>query len=121
MNHPRMNHPRRNHPRMLVLSLSLLAVWLAAPTPASAAALTGTLTGPEGEPIVDSHGRRSYVTTAGNGPSVGKYLLLSYLPPEYANVGTKLAVVYMEEQYPVTVAVAGSTPLFDPKDERMKC
>ena len=76
---------------------------------------------PEGEAIVDSHGRRSYVTTAGNGPSVGKYILLSYLPPQYAKEGTKLAVVYMEELYPVTVAVAGSTPLFDPKDERMKC
>ncbi len=75
----------------------------------------------EGEAIVDSHGRRSYVTTAGNGPSVGKYILLAYLPPEYAKEGTKLGVMYMEELYPVTVAVAGSTPLFDPKDERMKC
>lgn len=75
---------------------------------------------PDGEAIVDSHGRRSYVTSAGSGPSVGKYILLSYLPPEYAKEGTKLAVEYMAERYPVTVAVAGSRPLFDPDDERMK-
>ncbi|MCP4427767.1 MAG: glycine cleavage system protein T, partial [Chloroflexi bacterium] len=75
---------------------------------------------PDGERIVDSHGRPSYVNTAGMGPSVGKYLLLAYLPPNYAKEGTKLAVEYMTERYPVTVAVAGSRPLFDPKNERMK-
>ena len=74
----------------------------------------------DGEPIVDSHGRRSYVTSAGAGPSVGKYILLAYLPPQYAKVGSKLLVEYMAEQYPVTVEVAGSTPLFDPKNERMR-
>ena len=75
---------------------------------------------PDGGAIVDSRGRRSYVTSAGTGPSVGKHILLAYLPPEYAEVGTQLAVEYMGEQYPVTVAVAGSTPLFDPTNERMK-
>jgi len=34
--------------------------------------------------------------------------------------GTRLAVEYMGEQYPVTVAVAGSTPLFDPENERVR-
>jgi len=75
---------------------------------------------PDGEPIVDRKGRRSYVTSAGSGPSVGKHLLLAYLPPEYAQEGTQLKVEYLGEQYPVTVAVAGSTPLFDPDNERMK-
>jgi len=75
---------------------------------------------PDGEPIIDSHGRRSYVTSAGAGPSVGKHILLAYLPPEYAEEGTSLAVEYMNEQYPVTVARVGSKPLFDPDDERMK-
>ncbi len=45
---------------------------------------------------------------------------MGYLPPEYAKVGTKLAVEYMAERYPVTVEVVGSTPLFDPENERMK-
>ena len=76
---------------------------------------------PDGERITDSHGRPSYVTTAGNGPSVGKYLLLAYLPPAHAVVGRELAVMYMNELYPVKVAVAGSTPLFDPQNARMKC
>jgi glycine cleavage system aminomethyltransferase T len=75
---------------------------------------------PDGARIVDSKGRPSYVTSAGAGPSVGKYLLLAYLPPEQAVVGTDLAVMYMNELYPVQVAVAGSTPLFDPDDSRMK-
>ncbi len=75
---------------------------------------------PEGESIVDREGRRSYVTSAGAGPSLGKHLLLAYLPPEYAEEGRELAVYYMDELYPVTVARVGSKPLFDPDDERMK-
>ena len=39
---------------------------------------------------------------------------MAYLPPEHAVVGNDLAVMYMNELYPVKVAVAGSTPLFDP-------
>ena len=74
----------------------------------------------EGERIVDRHGRVSRVTSAGAGPSVGKYLLLGYLPPESAVEGTELQIMYMNELYPVKVAVAGSRPLFDPDDSRMK-
>ena len=70
----------------------------------------------DGGPITDAKGRRSFVTSAGSGPSVGKHLLLSYLPPEYAVAGTKLQVEYFGERYPVTVAVVGSTPLFDPEN-----
>ncbi len=74
----------------------------------------------EGERILDSKGRESRVTSAGAGPSVGKFLLMAYLPPEYAVEGTDLQVMYMNELFPVRVAVAGSTPLFDPENERMK-
>ncbi len=75
---------------------------------------------PAGERLVDAKGRPSYVTSAGSGPSVGKHLLMAYLPPEYAVEGGSLLVEYMGEQYPVTVAVAGSTPLFDPQNERVR-
>jgi glycine cleavage system aminomethyltransferase T/glycine/D-amino acid oxidase-like deaminating enzyme len=75
---------------------------------------------PGGEPLTDRKGRRAFVTSAGSGPSVGKYILLSYLPRGHANVGEKLAVEYMGECYPVTVAVADSTPLFDPDNERIR-
>ncbi len=74
----------------------------------------------DGSPLVDAKGRRSYVTSAGAGPSVGKHLLMSYLPPAQAVLGTKLLVEYMGERYPVTVAVAGATPLFDPENERVR-
>jgi len=74
----------------------------------------------DGGPLVDAHGRRSYVTSAGSGPSLGKHLLMSYLPPEQAVAGTSLLVEYLGEQYPVTVAVAGATPLFDPENARIR-
>jgi glycine cleavage system aminomethyltransferase T len=74
----------------------------------------------DGRPLTDAKGRRSYVTSAGAGPSVGKHLLLAYLPPEHAVVGEQLAVEYLNERYPVTVAVAGSTPIFDPENERIR-
>jgi glycine cleavage system aminomethyltransferase T/glycine/D-amino acid oxidase-like deaminating enzyme len=73
-----------------------------------------------GEPLVDAKGRHSYVTSAGSGPSVGRHLLMAYLPAEQAVAGSRLAVEYMGEQHPVTVAVAGSTPLFDPENERIR-
>jgi glycine cleavage system aminomethyltransferase T len=74
----------------------------------------------DGAPIVDAKGRRSFVTSAGAGPSVGKHILMAYLPPEHAREGEELLVEYMAEQYPVTVAVAGSTPLFDPENTRIR-
>ncbi len=45
---------------------------------------------------------------------------MSYLPPEHAVLGAHLAVQYMGERYPVTVAVVGSTPLFDPENLRVR-
>jgi len=74
----------------------------------------------DGAPLIDAKGRRSFVTSAGAGPSVGKHILMAYLPPEHAREGEELAVEYMAERYPVTVAVAGSTPLFDPENARIR-
>lgn len=73
-----------------------------------------------GKAITDRKGRRSYVTSAGNGPSLGKHVLMTYLPPEYAEVGKQLKVEYFCEQYPVTVGVVGPAALFDPKNEKMR-
>jgi glycine cleavage system aminomethyltransferase T/glycine/D-amino acid oxidase-like deaminating enzyme len=74
----------------------------------------------DGKRIVDRKGRGSYVTSAGAGPSIGKHILMAYLPPEHAVAGAPLAVEYMGERYPVTVAVAGATPVFDPENLRIK-
>jgi glycine cleavage system aminomethyltransferase T len=74
----------------------------------------------DGGAIVDRKGRRSYVTRAGAGPSTGKHILMSYLPPERAVAGEQLLVEYMGERYPVTVEVVGSTPIFDPENARVR-
>ena len=71
----------------------------------------------DGSPLVDAKGRRSYVTSAGMGPSLGKYILMAYLPP--GDHG-KLYVEYMGARYPVTVDVVGSRPPFDPDNERIR-
>jgi glycine cleavage system aminomethyltransferase T/glycine/D-amino acid oxidase-like deaminating enzyme len=73
-----------------------------------------------GEAITDRKGRQSYVTSAGSGPSLGKYILMGYLPPEHAVTGNELAVEYMGERYPVTVVTNDSTPVFDPENSRVR-
>jgi glycine cleavage system aminomethyltransferase T/glycine/D-amino acid oxidase-like deaminating enzyme len=74
----------------------------------------------DGSRLVDRKGRGSYVTSAGAGPSIGKHILMAYLPPEQAVAGERLLVEYLGERYPVTVAVADSTPLFDPENTRIR-
>ena len=71
----------------------------------------------DGSPLTDAKGRRSYATSAGMGPSLGKYILMAYLPP--GDHG-KLAVEYMGERHPVTVEIVGSRPPFDPDNERIR-
>ena len=42
----------------------------------------------DGEPLIDAHGPPLVSSRArAPGPSVGKHILMSYLPPEHANVG----------------------------------
>jgi glycine cleavage system aminomethyltransferase T len=76
--------------------------------------------GKDGTPLEDAHGRRSYVTSAGAGPSVGKHILMAYLPRERANVGEELLVEYMGEHYPVTVQTNDATPVFDAENSRIR-
>jgi glycine cleavage system aminomethyltransferase T len=73
-----------------------------------------------GDPLTDRKGRRSYVTSAGAGPSIGKHILMSYLPPDQAVLGAQLSVEYMGESYPVTVQTSDSTPVFDPDNARIR-
>jgi glycine cleavage system aminomethyltransferase T len=74
----------------------------------------------QGETLTDGHGHHPYVTSAGSAPSIGKHILMAYLPVEHAYVGNELAVSYMEERYPVTVVSADSTPVLDPENERLR-
>jgi glycine cleavage system aminomethyltransferase T len=74
----------------------------------------------DGGELLDGHGHRPYVTSAGSAPSLGKHVLLAYLPPAEATLGNELTVSYMEELYPVKVGSVDSTALFDPENERVK-
>lgn len=74
----------------------------------------------DGSVLTDGHGRHPYVTTAGSAPSLGKHVLMAFLPPEEAVLGNELAVSYMEELYPVVVAAVDATPLFDPENLRVR-
>jgi len=71
-----------------------------------------------GDRIVDSHGRVSRVTSAGYGPSIGKHLLMGYVPNDLAEPGTDLQVMYMNELFPAKVVGPGSA--YDPDDTRLK-
>ncbi|TQK71625.1 FAD-dependent oxidoreductase [Nocardioides sp. SLBN-35] len=74
----------------------------------------------DGGTLTDGHGHHPYVTSAGSAPSLGKHVLLAYLPPDQAVLGNQLAVSYMEELYPVTVASVDATALLDPQNERIR-
>jgi glycine cleavage system aminomethyltransferase T len=59
-------------------------------------------------------------SASSSAPSLGKHVLLAYLPVDQATIGNQLAVSYMEELYPVTVGSVDATSLFDPENARMR-
>ena len=73
----------------------------------------------DGNPIADAKGRRSFVTSAGSAPSLGKHVLMAYLPPDHAQIGNSLLVEYLGEQYPCTVESVTTAGLYDPTNERI--
>jgi len=73
----------------------------------------------DGNVLVDDEGRRSYTTSAATGPSVGKHIMLAYIPTEIAEEGKELQVEYFGQDYPVEIEVVGGRPLFDPSNERI--
>ncbi len=75
---------------------------------------------PDGSLLTDGYGHHPYVTSAGSAPSLGKHVLMAFLPPEQAVLGGTLAVSYMEELYPVTIESIDATPVFDPDNLRIR-
>lgn len=68
------------------------------------------------EVLVDALGRRSYTTSIAYGPSVGRNILLGYLPREYAVEGRELVMEYFDEPFPVRVDAVGCKALYDPEN-----
>ena len=66
--------------------------------------------------LIDSEGRRSYVTSIAYGPTIGKNIALGYLPVEYAKEGQELIIEYFDEPFPVRVEGVGYKPLYDPEN-----
>ncbi|MEM7069564.1 MAG: FAD-dependent oxidoreductase [Pseudomonadota bacterium] len=69
-----------------------------------------------GETIIDELGRRSYTTSVAFGPTIGKNIILGYLPYNLAVKGNTFTVDYMGDIYPVEVAGVGYEPLYDPEN-----
>ena len=73
------------------------------------------------EPILGTDGSGDhvlgYVTSANYGHSIGRGIVYGYLPTEYAELGTKVDVVYFGERLAATVA---REPLYDPDGSKMR-
>ena len=69
------------------------------------------------EPILSGDQTLGYVSSAGYGHSVGKFIIYGYLPIDFAVEGTKVEVVYFDKRYTATVT---NEPLFDPDGEKVK-
>ena len=74
----------------------------------------------EGAYLFDTDGRRSYATSVAFGPSIGKNIILAYLPYEYCKVGKKLVMEYFNEPFPIEVEAVGYQPLYDPSNAKPK-
>ena len=72
------------------------------------------------EVLVDSLGRRSYVTSIAFGPTLGKNVALGYLPHEYCHEGRELIMEYFNEPFPLKVEAVGYKPLYDPDNLKPK-
>jgi glycine cleavage system aminomethyltransferase T/glycine/D-amino acid oxidase-like deaminating enzyme len=90
--------------------LAALAVDGPADPPSEARFMLGgePILGPDGAIVRDGTGRACQVSSAGSSPSVGRHVLMAYLPPDKAVAGTRLAVEYFGERYPLTVTHAAA-------------
>ena len=69
------------------------------------------------EPVLDGERVLGYVTSANYGYTVGRSIIYSYLPVEYAKAGTRAEVQFFGRRYAVTVC---REPLYDLRNVRLK-
>ena len=71
-----------------------------------------------GEPLLDGERVLGRVTSGGYGYSVRQSIAYGYLPVAYATPGTQVEVQLFGTRYGATVM---KEPLYDPKNEKIKC
>ena len=73
---------------------------------------------------IDSKGRRSYGTSTSYCPSIGKHVVMGYLPKDIAYQGKTLLLEYFNGNgdgiYPMTVQIVGKGSLYDPTNSRVR-
>jgi dimethylglycine oxidase len=69
------------------------------------------------EPVFVDGRPVGYVTSADFGYALGQSIAYAWVPPEHAEVGSRLEIQYFDECYPATVT---EEPLFDPAIKRMR-
>ncbi len=69
-----------------------------------------------GETLIDSLGRRSFTTSIAYGPTIGKNIMLAYIPVERAEEGAMFQIEYFGKNYPVRLESVGYKPLYDPQN-----
>ena len=73
-----------------------------------------------GQALVDDRGRISCATSIAYGPSIGKNILLGYIPSDAAQEGRELLLEYFGDHFPIRVEAVGYRPLLDPENLRPK-
>ena len=71
-----------------------------------------------GEPLLDGEQVLGRVTSGGYGYTVRQSIAYGYLPVDYATPGTQIEVQLFGTRYGATVM---KEPLYDPKNEKIKC
>ena len=74
----------------------------------------------DGGTLTDGHGHHPYVTTAGSAPSLGKHVLLAYLPLEEATDRQRARRLLHGGALPGRRRLGRRTPLLDPDNERLR-
>ena len=68
-------------------------------------------------PIFKADQRVGMTSSGGYGHRVDKSIALGYVPPEFADPGTKLEIEVLGKKLPAEVV---SMPMYDPENQRMK-
>jgi len=115
---------RREEPDAILCTLTLDTLRVGAGPERFPVGMGPILDATSREVLIDAQGRRSYTTSTSYGPSLGKHLVMGYLPRERAQLGAPFLLEYFDEngdgQYPMRVGSVGRGALYDPQNLRVR-